>query len=258
MVPKVTPASNIHLLLGDVMRTMFRVPSVLAMLAFLLSCSTSSVFVLPEYVDKKIDKGSLAVLILDKRPVIHYSGDLKPEFGEGNPQELILDFFATQLPIDIKARTTLKDVKVVNSDASQPVSYTGGEIEVWENGEVFKTKATKMIKIPMKGQKYQFDGFNPEFVLIIDNLSIVTQLNVSAPMMGANGMMMGGSSSKTLNYVSDFALWDNGKENLISMGHLEKEAQNLFPVITMSTWKSVSSYYVEGIFSKSPFMKYEY
>jgi hypothetical protein len=44
-------------------------------------------------------------------------------------------------------------------------------------------------------------------------------------------MMMGGGSSKVLNYISDFAIWNNTKADLVSFGHIERSAQNNFFIV---------------------------
>jgi len=87
-------------------------------------------------------------------------------------------------------------------------------------------------------------------------VSIGTEMEYGTPMVGPNGMMMGGGVNKFLNYVSDFVLWDNAQCALVAYGHIEKSTQNLFPVITLSTWKRASEGYVQAIFYQGPFRNF--
>lgn len=235
------------------MKSHFTTIIFLSLITLLISCSSSNVILQPKYTERNIDKGSIAVLILDENPEINYEGNLKPEFGEGNPQKLIMDFFIRQIPADIKEITKLEQVEVVSENPEQGIGYTTREVEVWKNGFLFKIKQKFNVRVPSKGSKYSFSGFEPTYTLLINELKIETSFHYTAPSMGANGVMMGGSSSKKLNYISDFCLWDNEKNDLISYGHIERTAQNPFNVVTMTTWTDVSHSYVQGIFGKSPF-----
>jgi hypothetical protein len=230
-------------------------------LTLLNSCAPPSVLLQQNYAGKNIDEASLAIVIADKHPNIQYEGNPKPEFGEGDPEQLIMSFFKKQLPIDIKARTTLDSIIVVDTEVNHDITYTTRELEVWKAGFFFHHKIKLNVKVPSTGQKFQISKFDPQFVLIIDNLIIGTDYgsSVSAPVLGPNGWAPGGTTStKNLNYISDFAIWDNTRAELVSFGHIEESAEGIFWMITKDTWMRVSSRYVTRMFAQSPFIKPEY
>ena len=192
---------------------------------------------------------------MDRQPVTHYQGDLKPEFGEGNPRELILRFFRQQLPVDIVGSTTL--TKAEFHELNQGIRYVTRTVKFRpDNGLRRFGREVRSISVPARRTKFVFGDSIPDFLLMIDNLEIGTEYtHHGTPMMGAGGTMMMGAPSKYLCYVSDFVLWDNRAGMLISCGHVKKCAFHVLPVVTMDIWLQTSMNYVRGVFWKSPFWR---
>lgn len=230
----------------------------------IMSCSSSGVFLEPAYTNKKINDGCLAVQIVDFDPNIFYEGNIEPEFGKGNTRDLIMAYFKKQLPVDILRCTTLKDVKVFTKNLMSPIEKKG--VEVWLKQKVFSRKEIVSVRVPALGNELKFEGYKPEYVLIIEGISIGTVFEgtpgttgfVHTPgTIGLNWQMQGGGIQKQLKYASTFALWSNKDKELISFGYIEKTSAGFFPFITMTNWHMVSYKYVRGIFNKSPFLKRE-
>jgi hypothetical protein len=184
------------------------------------------------------------VIILTNKPMVDYDGNVEPEFGPGDPNTLITNFFKDQLVKDIRAQTSIKDI--LFDTCSSMGYFDHNEISIGNSG-------TQEIAVLGKGGTYTCRNINPTYVLTLSDVFIGTALetNFSPGYMGPNGMMMGGGSSTTkkLTYKAQVTLYDNIAKEHVEYGYINEAAQGFFPVITIGVWNSVSSSFVSKIFS---------
>jgi hypothetical protein len=212
-----------------------------------VSCA-SNIVLNSQYTAPRYDDSSLAVVI-DGEPAVHYEGNVEPEFGPGDPETLITEFFKKQLVADIQKSTTLKNVSIETCTGEGPLDRhilekSGIEVSVLANGGMFKCR-----------------GGNPTYVLVLTNMSIGTVFNINngAPAMGANGMMTGGGTwtTKELVYEAKALLYDNRSRQFIEYGLFTGRAMGAFSVITMNEWNGVSRSFVARLFAKTKFYRYD-
>ncbi len=216
----------------------------------MIGCSSTKIFVEQDYQDKRIKDASIAVVVMDKDPEIRYSGNVEPEFGPGNKNNLILDYFSRRIPELLPQKATFKEVLDAKSIQPEPSSVTS-------KGK--QGSPTYGYSIPAQGTQFLLSGNAPDFVLFIDNLYIGTEFSTSGTGMAfgpSGGMMMtGGSTKKELKAMSEVVIWDNLSRKAVLYGNVEAAASGFFPIITKRTWESMTSKYVEEVIKKSPFAK---
>jgi hypothetical protein len=219
-------------------------PLVASAIAFLaISCASSKVVINQEYKYPSYSEPSL-VIILKDNPIIDYEGNVEPEFGPGDPKTLITNFFKNQLIKDIRAQTSIQNIQF--DTCSSMGYYDNHEISVGNSG-------TQSISVLGKGGSYTCRNSNPTYVLTLSVIFIGTAIETTyrPPVMGSNGMWMGGGSSTTkkLSYEAHVALYDNVAKEHVEYGYINESAHGFFPVITIGVWNSLSSSFVSKIFS---------
>jgi hypothetical protein len=264
-------------------------------LVFLASCGSTIVVIEKGYEAIKIKDASIAVMVRNNPPDISYSGDVEPEFGPGDQNILIFDYFKTSVVEYIKNQTWLSPVQFKDVPVDPAVMGETRELKL-PNGSVIE------VALPRPGSVFQFADFLPVFVLIIDNLFIGTSMQTNSywaeaqeppsdileadaclrieraiqfpatgtflnqtmaftpPMMPPpqmfNPPMMHSSTTKNLTYEADISIWDNTAKTLVAYGHVKSVVGSSFiPVVTMGTWKQVTSSFVSAIFDKTPFAR---
>jgi hypothetical protein len=175
--------------------------------------------------------------------MIDFRDNLEEVFGKGDPNDLVMNFFKEQLPTDILDNTTFNNVRVFDSIENhqniQSIQYDSRHVGIY----VFPARNRVNVRVPLDGTKFEFVGYEPEYVLLVDNLRIETEY------------VDYGVSAKYLYYISDFVLWDNENGNLVSHGHVEQYGSVFYPVITIDigTFTAASKNYARAIFTESPF-----
>lgn len=228
---------------------MFRIIKLLSVCLALMaiSCATSKVILNTQYQQLVYNDPSL-VIVLKEEPRVNYSGNVQPEFGPGDPLMLIRDFFKKQLIEDIKSQTILKTIEF---GKCTPNGYI--EKQQIGSGEVSE------IEVLMNGGKYDCQNPDPAYVLVLSEIYIGTSLesHFNAPMMGSNGMMIGGGSStkKKLTYQAKAYLYDNRAKQFVEYGIIDEYASGFFPVITINEWKNASETFVRKLFNKTKLIK---
>jgi len=261
-------------------------------LLLLASCGSSIIVVEKGYQTAKINKASMAVLICP--PEIDYSGNVEPEFGPGDQNTLILNYFKKAIAENITSKTGLSPVRVLD-DPIDPVARNAAKGVKLPNGEVVQ------VALPASGARFNFNGFTADYVLIVDRLFIGTSLETNtywsnseegiptnaslavtcetertdyelSPTSNSNGAaafsppmiptpqpyvpMMHTSTSKSLTCEANIAIWDNHAATLVACGHVKSTAKSIFiPIITMGTWVNVTNDFVTAIFDKTPFSR---
>lgn len=218
----------------------FKILLIVSGLLLCISCSSSKLILNENYFNSKLEPGKLVVAI-DGRHVIRYSGNVEPEFGPGDPDSLIWNYFQNSLIKDIKNYTKFKNVSI---DTCIAKAY-------YDNKIVKTSQRAVTMKIPSDGAEFTCKETVPDYVLLLSDVFIgtVMESHYNAPVMGANGVMGGGTSqSKKLIYDALVILWDLKAKRNIEYGIVKVNASGFFPVITMSEWENVSKAFVRKLF----------
>jgi hypothetical protein len=223
-----------------------------SLLVLLSSCDPPKIVVNPAYKGDNITAGSLSVVLCTK-PDISYDGDIEPEFGKGKPEDLILGFFKKQLLEEIQGVSSLSPV-IFDSLASEPFYETmrAGPSELGDDA----------VPVPIPGSDIQPRRTKPDFILLLNNLSIGTEsVELNHAMGGLPGMVMvtGSDASKQLAYHTGFVLWDLKEKRYVAYGRVDESSSNgIVAMIAMSNWNEVGREFVESLFKNLPFARHEY
>jgi hypothetical protein len=179
------------------------------------------------------------VIILNKAPLVDYHGNVEPEFGPGDQDSLIIDFFKQQLIKDIKSLTSINTIQF--DTCTTTGSYDSFEIETIGN--------TAKIPVLGKGGHYSCQNSDPTFILTLSDVNIGTEYQ-NYTTMNFNGMMMGGSASKKLYYKAQVTLFDNRAQQIIRYGYVNEsvKGKGFWPVIRINDWYDISSNFTSIIF----------
>jgi hypothetical protein len=237
-------------------------------LMLMTSCSSTLVVVEKAYAGKTIKKASLAVIIRDNPPKIDYEGDVEPEFGPGDQNVLIFNYFKKALATTIRDATWL-----------DPVRYEDATIDPAIMTEVKLLTLRKdydmNIVTPVANTHFEFAGSVPQFVLIIDNLYIGTSIETNTywssrldplrdsrlgiqsyasverdiqysgtgvvlnntmsftppimpPTYNRPPPMMHSSTTKSLSCEAEISIWDNSAKALVAYGHINSTVKSTF------------------------------
>jgi hypothetical protein len=209
-----------------------------------------------DYQGKQVGASSLVIAPFTSAPSIQYMGNLENEFGQGDPEQLILDHFKTDVMTrKIYRHCIFGDVKFGEYLAAPKLSE-----KIFDLGDMFKLH----VSLPDSGTTLEFEGIapNPEFVLFLQDVDLGTDLESrSAPghfvPTGAPGggmMMVGGSrAQKVLCFKADFAFWDNTLGRVVTFGRI-KASQDA-SIVTISDWNSVDEDFIQQLLQYSPFYR---
>lgn len=208
----------------------------------LSSCDSTFIKFSPDYAfDNNVNKYRCAVILPDTIPV-DYTGDVTDEFGKGDKDSLIDTFFRAELIKQLKKRTVFDSVYITTADS-------------YESERLIEDNCT--IRVPKAGQKIQCTEGSPDMILIVNDVSIRSDLNVS----GSPGGFIGGthfgpsfSSQKDLAIRGKFAIWDNVSQKTATYGYIESIDENQFAV-SMEDWLSAISGFVTKMIEQTPLMK---
>lgn len=220
------------------------------LLTAILGCTATNVVFSPEYRGKRIHDVSLVIELRDKEPVIDYRDSVAPELGKGDAKVLIFDFFKKQLAEDIKEQTGFTSIAFDNR-LKNPIQSQ--EMLDTRDGQFF-------VDLPIKDTRLEFGNSKPDFVLIIDGLSIAATFaaGFAHPVITSTGVEVGGGEnkpSKGIIYKSKFVLWDNRAKKLVSYGYgVATTAENV-ATLSLNDWLWVTEVYASKIFLGTPFRK---
>jgi hypothetical protein len=215
---------------------------------FLYGCAVTGVVMLPEYAGKKFSNVSLVVEIRDKEPTINYQDSAAPELGTGDKQKLIIDFFKKQL---------INDIRDQNDFSS--IAFDLRIKELPHTQEMVDTKEGQFyFDIPVSGAYLEFGNSRPDFVLIIEELSIASTVSsgFAGPALTGSGVSVTGSGPlKGLMIKSKFIIRDNRAKKTVSYGYVVGATSESVPAITVNEWLWAIEAYVSKIFLGTPFRK---
>jgi hypothetical protein len=222
----------------------------LLLLLFIYGCTATTAVISPEYRGKRIRDVTLAIELREKEPTIDFRDSVALELGMGEAKLAIMNFFKKQLAEDIKDQTGFSsityDSRIKNPNQNREMLDT-------RDGQIF-------VDFPVNGTQLSFGNSKPDFVLIIDNLSISATFaaGVASPVMTQSGVEVGGGEnkpSKGILYKSTFVLWDNRAKKLVSYGYDAATTAEYVAALTRNEWLWVTEVYASKIFLGTPFRK---
>jgi hypothetical protein len=167
----------------------------------------------------------LTIYLADSNAAINYNGNAEKEFGKGNRDTLIWQFFKSQLIKEIARKTVFKEAVYDRPDNQLPGSTE--MLKVSGMGDL-------LFKIPRKGSRYSFPNSSPDFVIFLNDIII--------------------SSSKNPTWRARFMFYDNVSGQLISCGYIDVEGNNAFSA-SKDRWLPVSDEFVAKLFKATPFLE---
>jgi hypothetical protein len=232
----------------------------LAVVLCLLATSCGPVLrniTLPGYLDKKISGKTLVIAPYSNSPYLHYSGNVKKEFGEGNKDTLILHHFNDVFPQYIKKYSTF--TSVIHDEFATPVK--------WQSRIYLFGGDTVNIRLPKDGTDVSFKNGTADFALFMQDMVLGTSARYIASggtmiSTGGGGMMMvggGGSSTKIVAYSANYAFWDLEKKCPAVIGRASVFADSkgfaFVQIIRMEQWNDIDSSFAKNVIDSTPFVR---
>lgn len=217
----------------------------------LFGCAAKTFYVNEKYANVKFDQDAIFVLPIS-------DSDIKVNISE----HCIDDFGPFK---DKGCEAVLADTFNVNFYASAKKSMS--KLKVWDSKKIIlgsntTTYDTILNQTSNKPLRFSFtipklellknEGRAPRYILITDNLVFDTESTSTAPVMGANGAMMGGGSSKSINLDLNYLVWDYSTNEAVGFGTSNGSASANF-FITRSDWISIMEETARDAAWKLPF-----
>ncbi len=187
---------------------------------------------------KHIKRSSCAIFFPESIKV-DYRGNVEDEFGKGEKNELIVNFFKTQCRNEIEKQTIFKQVFI-----TLPLNeYRRKSVDL------LTKLGVKTFEIPTENVKIFCQEGNPDIVVVFDDIKISSRLN--SKLFPAGPVPVGGSwslgvmdfmptvsSSKNIIVLANFMIWDNKTGTHISHGFIEIIDKNRFAV-SIEDWQKL-------------------
>lgn len=207
----------------------------------LLSC-TSSKLIVNEETKRETAKVKKIKVYIGENVSISYDGDVEPEFGKGNENTLISNFFKEQIKKDILALTVLENCVV--SENVPRFRKIKKEFKTLKWAFIFPYTKRDTLILPDDGQEIYVGYDSTDYILFVDDLKIGT--TYSSIVAGTNT-----TTTKELGYSSNVWLWDCREKKVISYGKVSEKVSGVMGFIVKNTWLSLSDKYVSRIFDKT-------
>jgi hypothetical protein len=206
----------------------------------IISC-TPKIVINNGYKHTKIKDASLSIILVGALNV-HYAGDVKNEFGEGNMNELIEKFLFQRLPVSVKDSSTFGAVEMSKK--------LDGDKDVEQIEHIYKKKKI-FIKLPSN----KVNMTNSDYTLFLDSLSVFSEPVVSIVTYGFIPVIV--APHKPLILSSKFSLWDNKSNKEVAWGFATGTEDN-GPAVKIEQWNLVPGVFAANLFHKTPFHKIVY
>ncbi len=176
-------------------------------------------------------------------------GSVENEFGKGDPEKLIFDYFSNKFPEVISKKYEFKEVKRDIAKEKQKIKWL--KLSVGDSIVNFL--------IPNTESPIEFNTFKPDIILFLEDLvisgkgvNIIYSSNVGGAYPYAGGQRpIQTFSNRGIHICAEVILWDNIRSRIIGYGVVSTFTP--FPVITLSLWEKAVSYFSEEIFRETPF-----
>lgn len=227
---------------------LFALQSLFVILVF--GCSTKTVVLMEEYEDQKILGKDLTIVRLFDRPFVSNIDDIVDDLGSGVPLEVYDNYFNENFITFFKTSKCFKQVDYhINHD----------KLNLTEQILSINDKEKMKFFLPEENSRYSNDGTNSDFVLFIDDLSImrgkVPQGYLGSPGDPNNNSFPGttGSFASSGLYQNIyFVIWDNSEGKLVSFGRVEDQV-DVMVEMTKGHWDLITQNLGRKILKNSPF-----
>lgn len=227
------------------------------LILFISGCTVTKIFYPGSYSYTANKKDiTLVIYLVDPLLRIDFHGNLPEEFGKGDQNERIYNFFKEQLRRDLDSLSSFKNIQygqLTSNHVTQEIP-----VRIPARGE-------KIFDLPVNNSTIEFSHNTADFVLFLDEVSIVSRYRVDDsqlyepvynPYTGSMTRRRVQPSivnpSKDLTYESKFILWDNISGVPVSYGYVRSMSANK-KAISLEDWLKVSEMYVSKLFEGSPF-----
>lgn len=212
-------------------------------------CSTKTVVLMEEYEDQKILGKDLTIVRLFDKPFVSNIDDIVDDLGSGVPLEVYDNYFNESFITFFKTSKCFKLVDYhINHD----------KLNLTEQTLSINDKEKMKFFLPEENTRYSNDGTNSDFVLFIDDLSI---MRGKAPKgyLGSSGDpnnelqgVTGSFASSGLYQNIYFVIWDNSAGKLVSYGRVEDQV-DVMVEMTKGHWDLITQNLGRKILKNSPF-----
>jgi|GEM_PF-5613149 len=216
----------------------------LILLIFTLSCTPSTIKIMPDYAKKSFGPQDLAVISLNDDISITNESDLSDDFGDGEPEVIFQTLIETLFPDKLKHYSKFR--KVILTDSLDIPNPQKTSLSISDKRKIYVT-------IPAEGAQVKFDSQIPDAILFIDKFTTLREIKHSAGQWD-NGVHTGGQSSDKLIYKVAFVLWDNKEGKIVSMGE-SVGSNSVFMAMNYKTWNKAFNEVAENIFLNTPYFK---
>lgn len=212
-----------------------------AVLLAALACDPTSILMTPGYQLTSIPRQARLAIVLPTRIEVDYTGDVTNEFGQGDPETLIGQFFRTNIQQYAQSHTLCR---VEMCRALPNEIFTGTTVlELRGSDDV-------TIKMPADGSRLPCGATPADFVLILSDIAVNSSLDISASPGGRNQAAFF-SAEKNLVIQAAFVLWDNTQATMMAHGFVRAVDENAFAV-SMEDWEAAMGTFALLLFAKTP------
>ena len=164
---------------------------------------------------------TLAVIPSIGAPRVVYNGDVTDEFGKGNKEILIRQYYGKSIVEEIRKQSKFANVSYKIDRKS--LQFDSTKLKV---GRIRKS----VFKMPKKGSQVALENGIPDVVLIIQDVSITTGTTVRAA----------DDIHRSIEFEGLYLFWDNKSEEIIAYGYASYIARTTVPSITIAEWETAT------------------
>ncbi len=187
----------------------------------LLHSSVSSLSLNPNY-QKRDYRGLSCAVIVSGKIVVDYEGDVTNEFGNGDKDDLIRNYYLTNFPNYLQNNSLFSEV--YKDSCITP--FKTREYAIIDN-----SSERRVMHIPLNNQIIAFVKGAPDYILFIEKVRIISKF---IPPIG----IVASGPCKPIIIKSQYLLWDNRKGFVAGKGY-GKTTEYTGTFVNMETWKKV-------------------
>jgi len=221
-----------------------------SLLVFIVfGCSSNTVVLMKDYEDQKILGKDLTIVRLFDKPFVSNIDDIVDDLGSGVPLEVYDNYFNENFITFFKNSKCFKQVVY---------SINREKLNLKEQTLSINDKEKMKFFLPEENSRYSNDNKISDFVLFIDDLSIMRGKapdglfnSPGDPNNNFQGMT-GSFSSSGLYQNIYFVIWDNSEGKLVSFGRVEDQV-DVMVEMTKGHWDLITQNLGRKILKTSPF-----
>ena len=210
-----------------------------AMFLFLVGCSKVRIKIGPGYQQNAFEGKKVGVIIHDDSISINYKGDVENEFGKGNTNELIKNYFFTDFPKHLQDSSVFSEVYM--DSCIDKCDFKKGIVTPGSRDQI-----ERKFYMPDSGQIVQLNNGTPDYILILQKFGISSVPSANVIMYGF--VPIAAVPYKPVTYKSHYVLWDNIKGRMAGWGNCTISVSTDVAV-TMPTWHLATGTFARYIFS---------